>query len=92
MVEVRVLVGRVGGRGLLEMEGPALAVIGQVQRRESRAEGVRAAVEAGHAAAQVEVVHCGGRRGETPPSDIQPRLRPLNFCGSFSHCTTITFF
>ena len=79
MVEVRVLVGGVGGRGLLEMEGAALAVVRQVQRREPRAEAVRAAVEAGHAAAQVEVVHWG-RRGETPRSDSRPRLPPRNIC------------
>lgn len=57
MLDVGVLVGGVGRRRLLEVEGSALAVVRQVQRRQARAEGVRAVVEARDPAAQVEVVH-----------------------------------
>lgn len=65
MTEVWVLVGGVGRRRVVEVEGATFPVVGEVERREARAEAVGAVVKAGDPAAQVEVMDCA-MDGERP--------------------------
>lgn len=57
MVDVRVFVGRVRRRRLLEMESASLTVIRQMQGSEAGAKRVRAVVKAWDSSSKVKVVH-----------------------------------
>lgn len=57
VLDVGVLVGGVRRRRLLEVESSSLAIVGQMQRSEAGAKGVRAVVEARDSSAEVKVVH-----------------------------------
>lgn len=63
MLDVGVLVCRVGRRGLLEVEGAPLSVVRQVQGCETSAEDIRAVIKPGDSATQVEMMDCV-RHGE----------------------------
>lgn len=57
MVDVRVFVGCVRRRRLLEMESTALSVIRQMQGSEASAKCVRTVVKAWDSSSEVKVVH-----------------------------------
>lgn len=57
MVDVRVFVGCVRRRRLLEMESATLSVIRQMQGSEASAKSVRTIVKAWDSSAEVKVVH-----------------------------------
>lgn len=63
LTEIRVLVGSVGRRRIVEVESATFTVIGEVERREARAKSVRPIVKARDPAAQVEVVQVCSDQG-----------------------------
>lgn len=58
VVDIRILVSGIRGRGLLKVERAPLAVIREVQRRQARPEHIRPVVEAGHPSSQIKMMHC----------------------------------